>query len=110
MKRILRPFSFLLCILLLFCPTLISCSSSLSSEESEEVKESAPQSLQAEETEEEIVNEIAANPEDVEKLDALYAGRSPYFGDIHCHPIAGVSKDGNKTLAEWKEKMKERTR
>lgn len=111
MKRSFRAVAFLLALATLFPLMLSSCSSSLepaqtAEETKTEVKEEVKKT-EKEETKEEIPAAPAATEADLQALEAHYAGRNPYFGDIHCHPIAGVAKDGKRTLAQWKEKMAE---
>ncbi len=49
-----------------------------------------------------------ASEEEIAILNEAYAGRNVYYGDIHCHPMAGVTHDGKNTLAEWKVMMEEK--
>lgn len=104
----------LLLVMAMLLPLTLSCSSSLETVDEDPAKEEAPKETKKEEAkkeEEKEEVEIPAAPlateEDLAALEAHYAGRDPYFGDIHCHPIAGVAKDGKRTLAEWKAKMAE---
>lgn len=111
MKKVFRYIAAVLAVAMLLPLTLSSCSSSLEPVETKEeaqteVKEEVKKT-EEEETEEKAPLAPEATQEDLAALEALYAGRDPYFGDIHCHPIAGVAKDGKKTLAEWKAKMVE---
>ena len=111
MKRKFRVIALVLALATLFPLMLSSCSSSLepaqtAEETKTEVKEEVKKT-EAEETKEEIPAAPAATQADLDVLESHYAGRTPYFGDIHCHPIAGVAKDGKRTLAQWKEKMAE---
>ncbi len=39
---------------------------------------------------------------DVAKLEALYAGRSVYQGELHDHADTGGTSDGGRTLDHWK--------
>ena len=113
MKLKLRAIAFVLAVATIAPFALSSCSSSLAPAESNatataeaQTKETAKAPAKAEK--EPIAPAApAANDADLAALDALYAGRTAYFGDIHCHPIAGVAKDGKRTLAEWKAKMQE---
>ena len=114
MKMKFRIAALLFGLIVFLFPILCACSSSLSDEG--ETKESKTEEKpKKEETVSETKKEEeskyplapAAEEADVASLNALYAGRTAYFGDLHCHPMAGVSKDGKKTLAQWKEKMKE---
>ncbi len=112
MKKVFRVVSFVLALATLIPTVLSSCSSSLTPVENAEDADSQVKETftKTEEEKNEVKASAAplANQEDVNTLEALYAGRSAYFGDIHCHPIAGVAKDGKKTLAEWKVKMAEK--
>ena len=109
MKNKLRAIAFLLALATIFPLMLSSCSSGLAPVETE--TETKPAETRVQKTTEEKKKEYpqapAATEEDLKVLEAHYEGRSPYFGDIHCHPIAGVAKDGKRTLAQWKEKMAE---
>ncbi len=101
-KALLRT----LALVLALSPLLSSCSQNLAEIETEtktEIKETK------EEMKEEVKAPAAplANEDDIAALNQLYAGRTAYYGDIHCHPLAGVAPDGKKTLAEWKVKMAE---
>ncbi len=94
--------------------SLASCSSRLSvQEENVKTEESTKKEIDSETEKEEKkeMEKIALAPlateEDKAHLEGLYAGRTAFYGDIHCHPLAGVMPDGRKTLAQWKEKMKE---
>ena len=114
MKKKTRFIAAILVTVMLFSMILSSCSSSLEpAETKEEIKTTAKEDAkqteaeEAEEAEDGVPAAPAATEEDLKALDAFYAGRNPYFGDIHCHPIAGVAKDGKRTLAQWKEKMVE---
>ncbi len=111
MKKKIRLIALVLAIVTVFPLVLTSCSSSLEPMQTEEEKKTAVNEevkKTEKETEETPVPQAPeATAEDLAALEALYAGRNPYFGDIHCHPIAGVAKDGKRTLAEWKVKMVE---
>ncbi len=108
MKQNLRIFSYFLSLLLLLS-TLPSCRASLASESAtkEEVTTERKTSEIGRKTEDEIPAAEKATEADLAALDALYEGRGAYFGDIHCHPMAGVAEDGRKTLNEWKVMMAE---
>jgi hypothetical protein len=43
---------------------------------------------------------------DVDSLNALYAGRKPYYGELHDHSSSGPKGDGKQTLTVWKRYMK----
>ena len=112
MKKKTRFFAFVLAFFLFSALCLTSCSSQLASfEEEEKTQEEVKTEKESVKKEEEIVEKTEAIPtataEDRAHLENIYAGRTAYFGDIHCHPLAGVMPDGRKTLAEWKEKMSE---
>ena len=47
---------------------------------------------------------IAAN---FAPLDALYEGRTCYYGDFHCHSNSGGTSDGQTPLADYLPRMKE---
>lgn len=98
----------LFALLLALCPLLAACSSAGLSE----IKDETKPEIQTETKEDEKMKETfptapLASTEEIASLDSLYAGRTAYYGDIHCHPIAGVAPDGKRTLAQWKEKMSE---
>ena len=104
MKQRLRK----LVMLLALAPLVLSsCSGAMVSVETQtaEHKTEKPAKKQGEEGE--IPTAPLADEKDKAALESLYASRGIYYGDIHCHPMAGVAKDGRKTLAEWKEKMAE---
>ena len=42
---------------------------------------------------------------EIEKLEALYAGTRAWHGELHDHAATGGTSDGKCTLAEWTEKM-----
>ncbi len=114
MKKKIRFAAFFLALVLVSFPLLASCSSQLSEEVNEEKiqtkeekKEKETEKDQVKEEEEMIPTAPVATADDVTSLENLYIGRKAYFGDIHCHPLAGVMPDGRKTLAEWKGKMTE---
>jgi hypothetical protein len=50
---------------------------------------------------------ILATGADLTRLDAVYAGRKPYYGDLHDHAATGGRSDGHCTLDEWKTGMAE---
>ena len=41
--------------------------------------------------------------ESIKKLNALYAGLTPYYGELHDHANTGGTSDGKYTLSQWKE-------
>lgn len=90
--------------LLLSLTSFSSCASSLTTEIKTFTETVAKEVVT---TEEVIPLAEKATETDLAALSALYGGRTAYFGDIHCHPMAGVAKDGRKTLSEWKTKMDE---
>ena len=47
-------------------------------------------------------NSIKAKPEDIEHIEALYEGRTLYFGDMHNHSASGGTSDGKRPLSHWK--------
>ena len=42
---------------------------------------------------------------DVDSLNALYAGTTPYYGELHDHSSSGPKGDGKQTLTVWKRYM-----
>lgn len=46
---------------------------------------------------------MKATQQDISLLDGLYAGRKPYYGQLHDHSKSGEKGDGHCTLPEWKE-------
>lgn len=44
---------------------------------------------------------------DFAPLDKLYAGRTCFFGDFHCHSDSGGTSDGKTPLADYVPRMKE---
>ncbi len=115
MKTKFRITAFTLSLVLFLCPILCACSSSLSEEKQETNSAETTEESNLNTSETKAQTEEETNPtvplatqEDIAALEQLYQGRKAYFGDIHCHPIAGVAKDGHRTLAQWKEKMKEK--
>ena len=42
----------------------------------------------------------------IAKLEALYAGRKVYQGELHDHSDSGGTSDGKRTLATWVEQLK----
>ena len=44
---------------------------------------------------------------DFSPLEMLYAGRSIYYGDFHCHSNSGGNSDGKTTPEEWLTAMKQ---
>ena len=87
-----------LLILSLVLPVLLGCSSSLDrvekTQETESVTTQAPSRT--------VLDKAEATDADVAALDALYAGRNPFHGDMHDHSSVG---DGNVDLATWKENL-----
>lgn len=45
---------------------------------------------------------MKAFKKDIARIDALYAGRKPFYGELHDHSACG---DGKNTLAQWKTGM-----
>jgi len=112
MKKTFRLTALCFAFLFLLSPILTSCSQApLSETEAHPSNDSFTQtSKQTTEKETETVVPVAplATKQDVDALEALYTGRTAYYGDIHCHPKAGVANDGYNTLAEWKAQMQEK--
>lgn len=48
---------------------------------------------------------MRAMEKDISQLEALYAGRKPYYGELHDHSNSGVRGDGHNSLTEWKEEL-----
>lgn len=48
---------------------------------------------------------MKATQNDISQLEALYAGRKPYYGELHDHSNSGVRGDGHNSLTEWKEEL-----
>ncbi len=48
---------------------------------------------------------IGAKNRDMSVLDALYAGRHIYRGDLHMHTKCGGTSDGSQPMSEWPAKM-----
>lgn len=46
-----------------------------------------------------------ATQQDLLQLDRLYAGRKPYYGELHDHSNSGVRGDGHNSLTEWKAEL-----
>ena len=46
---------------------------------------------------------MKATQQDISQLDRLYAGRKPYYGELHDHSNSGVRGDGHNSLGEWKD-------
>jgi hypothetical protein len=44
----------------------------------------------------------------VAELEALFAGKSPYYGEMHNHAKTGGRSDGNNTLEQWVTHMEEK--
>ena len=53
----------------------------------------------------EKVGLTSAEEEDITNLLASYGDRVVKYGEMHNHTSAGLTADGRKTLAEWKERM-----
>lgn len=49
--------------------------------------------------------DVTASDADVAQLDALYAGKTPYHGELHDHADTGGTSDGNSNLKAWKDSM-----
>lgn len=47
--------------------------------------------------------EVTAN--DIKQLEAAYAGRKPYHGELHDHTNSGGTSDGKVPMAQYKEEM-----
>ena len=45
---------------------------------------------------------------DFSRLDALYSGCKPYYGDLHVHTQSGGTSDGLVPIGEWPTKMDEK--
>lgn len=45
---------------------------------------------------------MKATKKDIAHLEALYAGRKPYRGELHDHSDSGGTSDGKCTLPQWK--------
>lgn len=45
---------------------------------------------------------MKATQQDISQLDWLYAGRQPYYGELHDHSNSGPKGDGHNSLSEWK--------
>lgn len=43
-----------------------------------------------------------ATEEEIAHLESMYAGRTPYYGEMHDHSDSGGRSDGNVDLASWK--------
>lgn len=46
---------------------------------------------------------VKAENKDITCLAALYAGRRPYYGELHDHASTGGTSDGKNPLKGWKE-------
>ena len=46
-----------------------------------------------------------ATQEDIDHLESLYAGRTPYYGEMHDHSASGGRSDGKVDLSTWKMMM-----
>ena len=44
---------------------------------------------------------------DTERLESLYAGRKPCYGELHDHAATGGTSDGKLPLEGWKEALAE---
>lgn len=45
---------------------------------------------------------------DFSQLDTLYAGRTPFYGDFHCHSNSGGTSDGKTPIEEYVAGMQEK--
>lgn len=52
-----------------------------------------------------LCQENLAAEADITALDAAYANRNAYHGEMHNHSDSGATSDGHTTLTEWKEGM-----
>ena len=43
---------------------------------------------------------------DIGRIEELYEGRKPYYGELHDHASTGGTSDGHCTLEQWKAEMK----
>lgn len=50
---------------------------------------------------------MEATKKDIERLESLYAGRKPYYGELHDHAATGGTSDGKLPLEGWKEALAE---
>ena len=50
---------------------------------------------------------MEATQKDADLLKSLYAGRKPYFGELHDHADTGGTSDGKLPLEGWKKALKE---
>lgn len=48
---------------------------------------------------------MIAQEKDIQLLETLYAGKQPYYGELHDHAATGGTSDGNNTLTEWKQEL-----
>lgn len=48
---------------------------------------------------------MIAQEKDIQLLETLYAGKQPYYGELHDHAATGGTSDGHNTLTEWKEEL-----
>lgn len=49
--------------------------------------------------------DVTASASDIAQLDALYAGKQPYHGELHDHADTGGTSDGKTPLKGWKDIM-----
>lgn len=56
-------------------------------------------------TTEPATNLGVATQADIDHLESLYAGRTPYYGEMHDHSDSGGRSDGNVDLKTWKTVM-----
>ncbi len=107
--RISKRLCFLFLSLLFLILPLTSCGTQLKTEPQENSvsTEEKGETLTMEETtsKQPIPQAPIATQTDISQLEALYAGRHALYGDIHCHPKAGVAPDGKQSLAAWKEQL-----
>ena len=89
---------YFLLILPLVLPVLAGCSSSLEAvEKTQETK-----IVTTQDPSRTVLDKAEATDADVAALDALYAGRNPFHGDMHDHSSVG---DGNEDLTTWKKNL-----
>lgn len=48
---------------------------------------------------------MKAEKRDIARLDSLYRGQMPCYGELHDHAATGGTSDGHCTLEEWKENL-----
>ena len=51
------------------------------------------------------IEQTSATQQDISHLEAIYAGRKPFFGELHDHANTGGTSDGRCTLALWRREM-----